>query len=73
LLNKFERFVTDLLGYRRPEELSVRAVTDIDPRTKYSIRAALSEVGFSPIGSQASQPLLYREVNRYGQRVWRAA
>jgi hypothetical protein len=71
LLKRIERAVVDLLGYNRPESARVSEVTGISPRERVAIRAALVEVGIP--ASREPQPLLYRELNRTGQRVWRAA
>jgi hypothetical protein len=73
LLKKIERAITNILDYQRPEHARVSSVTGIDPRTRYSIRAALSEVGYPAPVARRPQPLLYRELNRRGERVWRAA
>jgi hypothetical protein len=73
LLKKIERAITHLLDYQRPANARVSTVTGIDPRTRHAIRAALSEVGYSAPVARQPQPLLYRELNRRGERVWRAA
>ena len=73
MLKNIERAVIGFLGYKRPEEARVSTETGIDPRTRHSIHAALGEVGLSGPGSRRPQPLLYRELNRNGQQVWRAA
>jgi hypothetical protein len=73
LLKQIERAITNLLDYQRPEVARVSTVTGIDPRTRYSIRAALSEVGYPAPTARQPQQMLYRELNRRGERVWRAA
>jgi hypothetical protein len=71
LLKRIERAIVELLGYSRPESTRVSEVTGISPRERVAIRAALVEAGIP--AARRSQPLLYRELNRNGQRVWRAA
>ena len=73
MLKRIESAIVELLGYTRPEMARVSTVTGISPRERVAIRAALGEVGMAAPGSRHPQPLLYRELNRYGQRVWRAA
>jgi hypothetical protein len=73
LLKKIESVVASVLGYNRPESASVHQVTGLSPRDRVSIRATLVELGLPTSPFRWSQPLLYRELNRSGQRVWRAA
>jgi hypothetical protein len=69
LLKAIERVFSGLFDNEGAEPQA----SPMSPRTRYSIRAALSEVGYRAPGAHRSHPLLYSELNRYGQPIWRAA
>jgi hypothetical protein len=71
LLRKIQNTITQLFQDR--DAADEPRVSTVDPRTRRAVRAALSEVGYTTPGSRRAQPLLYRELNRRGERIWRAA
>ena len=70
MLTKIRRALANLFEDHETSEIQVSPVSH---RTRYNIRAALTEVGYRAPGSSQPQTLLYPEVNRYGKRMWRAA
>lgn len=73
MLKRIIHAISQLFADRRSAHVQVSGAAAIDPRTRYAIRAALSEVGITSPVSRRPRPLLYRELNRHGDRIWRAA
>ncbi len=70
MLKKIEAVINHLF---ENEHAAVTQVAPISLRTRIAIRNTLREVGYQAPGSPRPQQLLYPELNRYGQRIWRAA
>ncbi len=70
MLKKIESVIGRLFDGETAREARV-APTSL--RDRIAIRNTLREIGFQVPGSRQPQQLLYPELNRYGQRIWRAA